>query len=1355
VNITDTGGDEGEIFAALVRGEELSAAELAVLKREDDGAIVFLDGEEVEIEQNTQTETLKFFAGEIKEWGTNPERSEYIFFDNKIPDPPIDRKEDFGIVEFDAELQFLLKGSIFADPGNLGNVKFSYPIDVTFDLPNSLSFGEEFSIQPTTSVSNATFETFESQGYQTPDAGIEFVLKPEKAKLSNIDVTTFFGLFDENEDGKVDGIDDINLINNIGEIKLGYTVSQFVQDAGQIDLPKQLGKIQVALLKIDKGDIKPSNASDSDGTLPTIAAIGKTKPQNDFINLELDIDKAASLVFRPLELLGNTFKFPTSEKEKKIAESVKNDLEFKRDELKKIEKDIADIRRQVKDLDREADELFDIGTPEARQEATNRVKIAQGLDQAQQELEVQVPGLKEEIEQLEQNSKEADRQIEEADKKANQRFNFELSYDILDIDVNLGVGLQQDFAFNPDDGVKVTLSVDKGAVDGGQVSTKNSGENFTLQAPSEGSGVMNVTAKYELSGELENTVSFVPKGSLDLKALEFAASAKFSFLKFSTGKIGPLISANLLERAFSAPIPFIGTDPNGTLANQFYRQFDPLKLENIGGTEAVTDEKPETGATKNLVIEKTYKIPYGVPLSISDAASVTEGTEENNAGEGTSRQSQAYFTYNGKYYEWQSRTVSGRETLSQIALETLGDASSNAFNFIAFQNNIADPNVIIAGTTIQVPKEVPLPDTTGYSVFEIASSGGSAKTNYNTADGTATAVSDYLPASGTLSIPDGQGGVILVPIVPDTEQEETETFTVTLTRPDGTPISEGVEKLEATGTILDDDDKPEPPEDEARTYNDPRIITFDKQYHDFQAAGEFTLIDSPSGDLKIQVRQQPVGNNPNSNVTDNTAVATFLGGKRIGLYQDTPQLLIDGVPTEIPNNDSLVVGDGRIYREGNIYTIVYPTGDQLVAKVVPSSRINLSVFLTEERQGQIQGLLGNFNGNAADDLAKRDGTVLSEPVPREQLYGEYADSWRITQAESLFDYQAGEDTNTFTLPNFPRQKVTLADLNPEDVAIAEERIGDSITDPTIREATIIDYILTGFDESVIEEAIVSPIPERVLAIVVPPQAFADFADTSADTPVTLNVLRNDTGTLGVTRLLADFDPTTTNGGNISRNDNGTPDNLSDDVLTYTPPANFLGTDSFNYTLSDGTQIAAGTVTVNVLEPIVVPLTAVEDIAITTTNTPVILDVLSNDSGMPEIPLLLADFDPTTTNGGNISRNDNGTPDNLSDDVLTYTPPANFVGRDRFNYTLSDGTQIAAGTVTIAISATPRPLISELDLATLDGNNGFALNGIAEGDFSGVAVTGIGDFNRDGFDDVAIGGFGADPNGINAAGETYV
>ncbi|RMG32460.1 MAG: hypothetical protein D6725_17590, partial [Planctomycetota bacterium] len=63
--------------------------------------------------------------------------------------------------------------------------------------------------------------------------------------------------------------------------------------------------------------------------------------------------------------------------------------------------------------------------------------------------------------------------------------------------------------------------------------------------------------------------------------------------------------------------------------------------------------------------------------------------------------------------------------------------------------------------------------------------------------------------------------------------------------------------------------------------------------------------------------------------------------------------------------------------------------------------------------------------------------------------------------------------------------------------------------------------------------------------------------------------------------------------------------------------------------------------------------------------------------------------------------------------------------------------------------------SAIDLATLDGTNGFRLDGVAANDYSGTSVAGAGDVNGDGFGDILIGAPNADPGGNNDAGETYV
>ena len=64
-------------------------------------------------------------------------------------------------------------------------------------------------------------------------------------------------------------------------------------------------------------------------------------------------------------------------------------------------------------------------------------------------------------------------------------------------------------------------------------------------------------------------------------------------------------------------------------------------------------------------------------------------------------------------------------------------------------------------------------------------------------------------------------------------------------------------------------------------------------------------------------------------------------------------------------------------------------------------------------------------------------------------------------------------------------------------------------------------------------------------------------------------------------------------------------------------------------------------------------------------------------------------------------------------------------------------------------------LAEIESESRTGNLGFGIYGYDIEDQSGYAVSGAGDVNGDGFDDVIIGAIGADPYGMSNAGTSYV
>ena len=94
-----------------------------------------------------------------------------------------------------------------------------------------------------------------------------------------------------------------------------------------------------------------------------------------------------------------------------------------------------------------------------------------------------------------------------------------------------------------------------------------------------------------------------------------------------------------------------------------------------------------------------------------------------------------------------------------------------------------------------------------------------------------------------------------------------------------------------------------------------------------------------------------------------------------------------------------------------------------------------------------------------------------------------------------------------------------------------------------------------------------------------------------------------------------------------------------------------------------------------------------------------------------------------------------------DDLIVGAPFANPVSADEGSSYLIFG----------STTAFPSPFL----LSTLNGSNGFRLDGVTTGDLSGVSVSGAGDFNDDGFDDFIIGAPFASPFALSGAGSSYV
>ena len=148
------------------------------------------------------------------------------------------------------------------------------------------------------------------------------------------------------------------------------------------------------------------------------------------------------------------------------------------------------------------------------------------------------------------------------------------------------------------------------------------------------------------------------------------------------------------------------------------------------------------------------------------------------------------------------------------------------------------------------------------------------------------------------------------------------------------------------------------------------------------------------------------------------------------------------------------------------------------------------------------------------------------------------------------------------------------------------------------------------------------------------------------------------------------------------------------MITYTPNADFFGTEVFTYTISDGNggfDTATITVTVtNVNDP---PI-AVDDVFTVTEDSGAnVLPVLANDTFAPDVGETLTITAKTNGANGTVAITGGGT-------GLTYTPNLNYFGPDSFTYTISDGVLTDTAIVTITVTPVNDPPTAVNDTFTV-------------------------------------------------------
>ena len=269
---------------------------------------------------------------------------------------------------------------------------------------------------------------------------------------------------------------------------------------------------------------------------------------------------------------------------------------------------------------------------------------------------------------------------------------------------------------------------------------------------------------------------------------------------------------------------------------------------------------------------------------------------------------------------------------------------------------------------------------------------------------------------------------------------------------------------------------------------DPHLRTVDGVNYDFQTAGEFVALKSADG-FEVQTRQTAVatdffpGANPHTGlatcVSLNTSVAARIGGHRVTYQPDSRdaagqpslELRIDGVRTALTDTGVMLPGAGRISRTAvGGMEIAYRNGALVV--VTPGYWSSqglwyLNVGITGS--DALEGIMGVIARGSWLPALSNGASLGPKPASLAQRYDDlnrkFADSWRVTDKTSLFDYAAGQSTADFTLSSWPKdappcEVPEMKPAKPAELQFAQQ-VCRVIVDKQRRENCVFDVAVTG------------------------------------------------------------------------------------------------------------------------------------------------------------------------------------------------------------------------------------------------------------------------------------------------------
>ncbi|TWU57387.1 Calx-beta domain-containing protein [Rubripirellula reticaptiva] len=446
----------------------------------------------------------------------------------------------------------------------------------------------------------------------------------------------------------------------------------------------------------------------------------------------------------------------------------------------------------------------------------------------------------------------------------------------------------------------------------------------------------------------------------------------------------------------------------------------------------------------------------------------------------------------------------------------------------------------IPGVLSISPATVSVGEAAGNATFTVTRTGGSdgaVTVGYTTANGTATAGSDYTANNGTVSFADGETSkTISVAILNDTVEESNETFTVTLSNTTG-GATLGTTTV-STATIVDNDTVTPIP---GVLSISPATVSVG------EAAGTatFTVTRATGSDGVVTVAYATANGTATagSDYAANSGTLTFAAGETsktitVAIINDTAD----------ESNETFTV------------TLSSPTGGATLG----TTTVSTATITDDDVVTPIPGVLsispatvsvGEAAGTATFTVTRATGSDGTVTVAYATANGTATAGSDYTANSGTLTFANGETSKTITVAIIN----DTADESNETftVTLSSPTGGATLGTAVTSTATIVDN-----DDPVVN---------------VPPTANTDTATVLAGATTTITVLTNDTAGPASEPQQLTVTAASSTGGSVSINTDGT--------LNFTPNAGVTST-TISYTIQDSEGATdTGTVNVTVNQPV--------------------------------------------------------------------------------------------------------------------------------------------------------------------------